>query len=632
MAYLRSKIPLVFSAFFFLFESFAQNPEVDFLLPDTVCVNTPVAVTNLTQNGSTFYWNFCQGNANLDPVGKNLGNPSGVLSVPTYMTLAKQDDECFGFVSCQGLPGIARIQFGSSFRNDPQSAASLGSFGVLTDDVEGIQILKDNGNWYGFINNNTTIIRLDFGTSLWKTPVVTDIGPFPQMVMGHSLTIVKEGDTWIGFATCTSISDMLRFNFGSSLTNIPTCESFGNIAGFDNPNQIALFYDNDTWYLFVANGLNDTFSRIVFGNSLLNAPAGENLGNPGGFLLVLGLVLKSDCGRPTGYFSEYLTDGRIGKINFPAGPGGSVNSFVLGNIGSLNRPHSFSEIFRVDDTLYAYLLNRGDGTLTRYNFPPCSNAVFPSSTLFTPPPMTFSQTGTFTVHLIVNEGMPNQASLCKQVVIVGVHEPAFIDTTLCYGIPYYAGGAWQTTPGIYYDTIHYGGNCDSVIRTTLNYKPEIPVFLGNDTTICKGWPYILHTGVPAVSCYWQDGSTDSTYAVSEPGTYWVVVTKNGCSASDTIRFGECSSSIWFPNVFTPNGDGLNDTYHPVGIGITKFSIIIYNRWGMKLYESDNMELGWDGSFGGGSCPDGVYVFISTYEMEESPGITQKAHGSITLIR
>ena len=442
-----------------------------------------ISITNLTTNASTYYWNFCSGNANQNPLGQNIGNQGNILNVPTYISLAKQGLDCFGFVSCQGIPGVARIYFGTSFRNNPISTVSLGSFGILTPNVEGIQIKQDNGNWYGFINNYGTIVRLDFGTSLWNTPTAFDIGPFPGMAMGHGLTFAKEGNIWLAFVTSTTGNNLLRFNFGTSLINIPTYEAFGNIGGFNSPNQIGIISENGIWYLFFANGSGNTLSRINFGNSLLNAPTGENLGNPGGFASVLGLTIISDCGNPTGYFSEYLVNGQLGKLTFTGGVGGTVTGTILGNIGGLNRPHSFSEIVREDDSLFAYLPNRGDGTLTRYSFPPCTNASVPSSNLYTPPPFSYNQPGTFNVHLIVDEGLPTTASLCQSIVVM----------------------------------------------------PVPTVTLGPDVSICQGATTVLDAGAGFSSYLWSTGATTRTITVGVAGDYSVTVTKYGCQANDMVH-------------------------------------------------------------------------------------------------
>jgi gliding motility-associated-like protein len=112
----------------------------------------------------------------------------------------------------------------------------------------------------------------------------------------------------------------------------------------------------------------------------------------------------------------------------------------------------------------------------------------------------------------------------------------------------------------------------------------------------------------------------------------VTVKKEGCSATDSIHIGECVSPLWFPNVFTPNGDGLNETFHPVGYGVVKFNILIYDRWGKKIFESNSVEPGWDGRINGELCSDGVYMFIATYNLGESSGETWHANGSVTVLR
>ena len=112
----------------------------------------------------------------------------------------------------------------------------------------------------------------------------------------------------------------------------------------------------------------------------------------------------------------------------------------------------------------------------------------------------------------------------------------------------------------------------------------------------------------------------------------MTVTRDGCEATDSIRLRECQTPLWFPNVFTPNGDALNNTFHPVGQGVADFSLLVFDRWGRKLYETGSMEPGWDGTFAGKPCADGVYVFISTYRMADAPDMTWHVKGTVTLLR
>lgn len=453
---------------------------IDFTAPDTVCIGEMITVNNLTQGASTYYWNFCSGSANNNPTGINIGNPGGLLSIPTYLTLVKQHDSCFSFISCQGV-GVIRYYHGTSFANNPISWTNLGNFGLITFVEEGIQVKNDNGNWYGFVNDSITVIRLEFGNSLANTPTATNLGPFPSVQLAHGLVVTQEGTTWVGFLTDSWGASLHRLNFGTSLANMPTITDFGNVDGaLPGPSGICLVQENSLWYAMVMAG-NNILARLTFGNSLLNTPTGVNLGNPGGFNSAIGITLLRDCETTTGYWVNYIVNGQLGKLTFPSGILGPVTGTVLGNIGGLARPHSFSEIFRQNDTLYAYITNRNNGTLTKLTFPPCNNASVPSSTQFNPPPFSYNQPGTYNIHLIADEGLSTMESLCKPVVVM---------------------------------------------------NPPV-LNLGPDKSVCPGNTTLLDAGPGFTSYIWSTGATTRTITVPA-GTYWVNGTRWGCIAGDTI--------------------------------------------------------------------------------------------------
>ena len=84
----------------------------------------------------------------------------------------------------------------------------------------------------------------------------------------------------------------------------------------------------------------------------------------------------------------------------------------------------------------------------------------------------------------------------------------------------------------------------------------------------------------------------------------------------TVLQSNCTEGfIYLPNAFTPNGDGRNDVLFVRGFSITDLRLIIYNRWGEQVFESNSLDNGWDGTFNGEPvCSDvyGYYLEVSCF--------------------
>jgi gliding motility-associated-like protein len=115
-------------------------------------------------------------------------------------------------------------------------------------------------------------------------------------------------------------------------------------------------------------------------------------------------------------------------------------------------------------------------------------------------------------------------------------------------------------------------------------------------------------------------------------TYTLVVTYNqGCTVTASIQINTNGTTpIYVPNAFTPNGDGVNDEWLVFGTGVKDIKATIYNRWGEKVFESDNQSQGWDGTYRGQMQPPGVYVYEVDVVYLSGEKTTKK--GSLTLIR
>ena len=536
-------------------------PVVDFTAPDTVCVGNTVQITNQTQNGNTWKWHLCSANAAADPVGTNVGNPGGYLYNPGYITLAKQNNDCFSFVSCKGS-GVIRYYHGSSFYNPPVSWTSLGTFGLLTPNEEGIQVKYDDatGNWYGWVCNENTIIRLDFGNSLWNTPVAVNIGPFPDFTTTSGLVIAKDNGSWVGFVTCTT-GKLLRLNFGTSPTNTPLIWNLGTFGGnLLNPTAMSLVYEDTFWDIFILAG-NNTLYRISPGSSLMGFPIlGNNLGSPMGFTSPSGISMTRDCNATTGYFTN-INSNELGRLTYTFTYTIIALGTNLGNVGGLVGPYSISEIVRENDSIVAWITNMSNSTLTRLVFLPCTSASVSTSSLFDPPPYFYNQTGNFNVQLVVDEGQVTQASGCKPIVVV---DPITVslgnDQSVCPGTaaildagPGFSGYLWSTgattqtisalSAGTYSVTVTKW-SCSATDEVHVTYLPYPQPTLGPDQTICTPQTATFDAGA-CNGCTYQWGNlttgqpnvgTGQTYSTGTAGTYMVTVTgQNGCTGKDTIQ-------------------------------------------------------------------------------------------------
>jgi gliding motility-associated-like protein len=108
------------------------------------------------------------------------------------------------------------------------------------------------------------------------------------------------------------------------------------------------------------------------------------------------------------------------------------------------------------------------------------------------------------------------------------------------------------------------------------------------------------------------------------------IDENGCKATDdvTIYF---EGVIYVPNTFTPDNNGDNDYFFPKGGNIVEYEMMIFNRWGELIFESDNFNDRWDGTYANGlPCPDGTYVWKIIYE--DVMGNREEIVGHVNLLR
>ena len=105
--------------------------------------------------------------------------------------------------------------------------------------------------------------------------------------------------------------------------------------------------------------------------------------------------------------------------------------------------------------------------------------------------------------------------------------------------------------------------------------------------------------------------------------YTLTTVVNGCVASDEVVI-VVTELIVLPNTFTPNGDGVNDFFRPLNCPVSQMQLMIYDRWGLKVFETSDPWVKWEGkTSSGNTCIDGTYYYLLNYTASNGSGILKK---------
>ena len=167
-----------------------------------------------------------------------------------------------------------------------------------------------------------------------------------------------------------------------------------------------------------------------------------------------------------------------------------------------------------------------------------------------------------------------------------------------------------------------------VVATPLTILPDTAY-------LCMGTELLLNAGYNNDCDFqWQDGSYSQFYQVEQPGIYFVTVRNEACVVSDTTVVDNCTI-VWAPNAFTPNGNNINDAFFAkASTSLVSFEMLIFNKWGELIFETNDILVGWDGTYKGKDCPQGVYVYLIKWLGQGDITRDKKGRkvGSVSLIR
>ncbi|MBI1308221.1 MAG: T9SS type B sorting domain-containing protein [Bacteroidetes bacterium] len=178
--------------------------------------------------------------------------------------------------------------------------------------------------------------------------------------------------------------------------------------------------------------------------------------------------------------------------------------------------------------------------------------------------------------------------------------------------------------------------CSRTDSIDVDVLPRPEVNLGSDLKLCDELIHVFKTNETG-EFEWSDQSTDKQLIyenkfITKPDTIWLRISRNGCSASDTVVILPCLKTVVFiPNAFSPGNGFVNDFFGVTGLENPQmFDLKIYNRWGELIFVSTHVKDRWDGTFEGVSSPTGAYLYMLEAVSEDGERIHRA--GTVTVVK
>jgi gliding motility-associated-like protein len=235
------------------------------------------------------------------------------------------------------------------------------------------------------------------------------------------------------------------------------------------------------------------------------------------------------------------------------------------------------------------------------------------------------------------------------------------DTALCIGdtlrldvkktIPESVSYKWHTgeTTSQYFGsksenidvTIEYTDKCEVSKSIKSNFITPDYQPISQDTLICLGQSltFTAGAGLKNESIKWENGSIKRTFSASNAGLYTAQI-KSQCANwidSFRLRTRDCGEGLFMPNAFSPNEDGENDVFKPFFRSdfapINSYSFSVFNRWGSLLFQTNDIDKAWDGTYRGEKLSVDMYVWVLNieYVKKEKPTVLTLG-GDVLLMR
>jgi len=272
----------------------AQQPIANFNLPSTACLNQNIYLDNTSTNANGYEWDFCQGDLLTSPVATAVKYLGGSVTLGTDVVF--DGTNWYGFVINRNTNSILRLDFASDLYSTPV-VTDLGNVSGVIQNPSDIKVIFENGNWYAFVYGSATpaVVRVNFGNSLTNTtsstsPITASIVINDSGSSNGGFDMIYDGSNWIIVYIQNTSLVIARLN---TITSVPTVSDI--IAGTNNSfasglGDIVLRKSNGKFYGYTVAYGNQSLQRLTFGTTMFTSPIIDDITS----------ILPSTSNRPFG--------------------------------------------------------------------------------------------------------------------------------------------------------------------------------------------------------------------------------------------------------------------------------------------------------------------------------------------
>lgn len=591
------------------------------------------------------------------PSAANLGSFGGLLNHPAGLTLIKNGNNWHGFLLNSGQSTsqyrIVRLDFGNSLNNIPV-AVNLGN-PVFFDYPFEISIHKEGNSFIGFFEDlSNNLFRINFGTNITNaSPTITNLGNVGGFTRSFKHVVVTENNKWYMLLVSDDVGgggSVSKLSFGNSLLNTPIGQNLGSLGGLlKRPGSIVGERICDKWVFYITSLTGVNTIKMDFINGMEQTSVNKNLGNVNGSSVSGGnsnLIIENNekfvfyvntiANNLTRTTFPKCNDIGIGPYNIQTPPLVTLNdtgTFFINyyiNQGQITENSICKPIVVIKGTS----INLGNDTTYCGDFTRVLSTGNPNTLWSTGQigsSITVTDSGTYWASITLPCGILNDSIIISTSLFT-----QNINGLLCPGDSIILrNDSVIYSAGTYTILKKNQGKCDSIFVYNIQNSNGFSINLGNDTLLCEGDVLILKVeNNTDFQIVWSNLFEGNSVSIEETGVYFVIVNTSCGIFTDTIivTFENCDCNIYVPNAFSPNEDKRNDLFYPkTECQIENEVFRVFNRWGEKVFESTDVNIGWDGIFKGKNSPLDTYVWTLEYNVVGNT-TTKFMKGMVNLIK